>query len=134
GTHVSYGEETVRLLRREGDEWIDQDDQLTVLMRRYFRPEMQDFYFIDADKAVEFAGGPEGRHSDQMMRASTTQAIRALLGLDVMLKARDRLEERQVHYARAAGSMSSSREQRELVERLDRAKADLEAAKEKLAT
>jgi len=134
GTQVSYGEETVRLLRREGDEWIDQDDQLAVLMRRYFRPEMQDFYFIDADKAVEFAGGPEGRHNDQMMRKSTTQAIRALLGLDVMLKARDRLEERQVHYARAAGSMSSSHQQRELVGRLDQAKADLEAAKEKLAT
>ena len=132
GQQVGYGGETVRLLRKESDEWIDQDNQLTVLMRRYFRPEMQDFYFIDADKAVEFAGGPEGRHNDQMMRTSTTQAIRALLGLDVMLKSRDRLEERQVHYARAAGSMSSNRQQQELVKRLDRTQAELEAAKTKL--
>ena len=131
GQQVSCGEETVRLLRRDGDEWIDQDDQLTLLMRRYFRSEMQDFYFIDADKAVEFAGGPEGRHNDQMMRTSTTQAVRALLGLDVMLKARDRLEERQVHYSRAAGSLSTSRQQQELVKRLDQAQADLQAAKER---
>lgn len=129
GQQVRYGDETVRLLRRDGDEWTDQDDQLTVLMRRYFRQEMRDFYFIDADKAVEFAGGPEGRHNDQMMRASTTQAIRALLGLDVMLKARDRLDDRQIAYSRAAGTQSSNRQQQELVQRLDQAQADLEAAK-----
>lgn len=132
GKQVGYGEEAIRLYRREGDEWLDQKDQLTVLMRRYFRSEMQDFYFIDADKAVEFAGGPEGRHNDQMMRASATQAIRGLLGLDVMLRARDRLEDRQIHFSREAGSMSTNRDQQALVKQLDQAQKDLEGAKKRL--
>jgi len=133
GKQVAYGEESTRLLRREGDEWLDQENQLTVLLNRYFRKEMQDFYFIDADKAVEFAGGPEGRHNEQMMRTSATQAIEALLGLDAMRKTKARLEERQVHYSRAAGSLSSDIQQQELVKRLDRAQTDLEAGKQKLA-
>lgn len=133
GKAVGYGEELTRLLRREGDEWVDQESQLTVLLNRYFRKEMQDFYFIDADKAVEFAGGPEGRHNEQLMRSSATQAIEALLGLDAMRKAKARLEERQAHYSRTAGSLSSDTQQRQLVENLDRAQADLETSRSKLA-
>jgi DNA sulfur modification protein DndD len=133
GGQVTYGEESIRLLRREGDEWVDQEDQLTILMLRYFRPEMQDFYFIDADKAVEFAGGPEGRHNDQLMRASTTQAIRALLGLEIMLKARDRLEERAGHFSREAGSRSSDKQQRDLAHQLEEKQGELENAKRRLA-
>jgi DNA sulfur modification protein DndD len=115
---VTYGTEQVRLLKFAGDEWLDQTDNIHLLERRYFRPELQDFYFIDADKAVEFVGGPEGRHDDSMMRESTTQAVRSLLGLNVMKETSERLDSLQTEFNREVGRLSTDKEQQELGDRL----------------
>jgi DNA sulfur modification protein DndD len=56
------------------------------------RPEMRDFYFIDADKAVEFVGGSEANHSDQVMRRMIGKSIRALLAIDELRAAGHRVE------------------------------------------
>lgn len=56
------------------------------------RPEMRDFYFIDADKAVDFVGGSEGNHSDQLMRRMIGKSIRALLAIDELRAAGHRVE------------------------------------------
>ena len=56
------------------------------------RPEMRDFYFIDADKAVDFVGGSEGNHSDQLMRKMIGKSIRALLAIDELRAAGHRVE------------------------------------------
>ncbi len=119
GDAVAYGNESVALLRRDGDDWKEQEDEFQLLLKQFFRPEMRDFYFVDADKAVEFVGGPEGRHNDQMMRDMTTQSIRALLGLDMMLKAKDRMDDRQTSYLKQAGSQSSAAGQQDLVKELE---------------
>lgn len=57
------------------------------------RPEMRDFYFLDADKAVDFVGGTETNHNDQVMRKMIGKSIRALLSLDDLRKAADRVDE-----------------------------------------
>lgn len=64
------------------------------------RPEMRDFYFIDADKAVDFVGGSEGNHSDQLMRKMIGKSIRALLALDELRAAADRVETLRGGYIR----------------------------------
>lgn len=127
---VEYGPEEVRLLQFDGDEWLEQDDhKIHVLQRNYFRPELQDFYFIDADKAVEFVGGPEGRHDESMMRKSTTQAVRSLLGLNVMKKASDRLETLRTEFSRQVGRLSSDKEQQALAKELANAEEQYQKAK-----
>src|SRR5207249_899000 len=107
--------------RRDGDDWTDQRDQLQTLMNQFFRRDMRDFYFIDADKAVEFVGGPEGRHSDQLMREATTHSIQALLGLEIMRRTKERIDDRQLYWSRAAGSHSASSEQQQLAKDLEEA-------------
>ncbi len=132
GATVAATDEQVSLLRRDGDDWTEQDDQLQLLLKQFFRKEMRDFFFIDADKAVDFVGGPEGRHSDKLMREAATQAVRALLGLDVMLKAKERLEDRQINFSRQAGSQSTDDEKRRLANDLTEAQNALDAAKVQL--
>jgi DNA sulfur modification protein DndD len=126
---VDYGEEQLRLLKFAGDEWLDQTDSLHLLQRKYFRPELRDFYFIDADKAVEFVGGPEGRHDDSMMRESTTQAVRSLLGLNVMNETADRLDRLQTEFNREVGRQSTNKEQQELAEELAETEQAFQQAK-----
>jgi DNA sulfur modification protein DndD len=132
GTTVGQGQEALTLHRREGDDWKEQDDELPSLLK-LFRPDMQEFYFIDADKATAFVGGPEGRHSDEMMRKTVTQSIRALLGLDMMRKATERLEERHLTFSRKAGSQSANSEPQRLAEELKETQTSLEAARTRLA-
>lgn len=62
------------------------------------RPEMRDFYFIDADKAVDFVGGSEGNHSDQLMRKMIGKSIRALLAVDELRAACARVEAKRNDY------------------------------------
>jgi DNA sulfur modification protein DndD len=133
GTTVTQGQERVSLYRRDGDDWHEQDDELPILRKRFFRLDMRDFYFIDADKALEFVGGPEGKHSDELMRETVTQAIRALLGLDRMRQATERLEERHISYSRNAGSRSSNVEQQRLANELDEIQAKLGTMKDRLS-
>jgi DNA sulfur modification protein DndD len=134
GGRIGYEQERVSLLLRDGDDWIEQADaKMRILTRRFFRPEMQDFYFIDADKAVEFVGGPEGRHDQQLMRRTTSAAVRALLGLDVLLKTASRLEDRATEWRRQVGRQSASAAQRELAEQLEDRKLTLTKTREDLA-
>lgn len=73
---------------------------------RIIRPEMRDFYFIDADKAVDFVGGSEGNHSDLLMRKMIGRSIRALLALDELRRAAERVDDKRNEYMRALGKLS----------------------------
>ncbi|MER6946553.1 AAA family ATPase [Nonomuraea sp. NPDC000554] len=141
---VSYFDEEVKLYYRNvGDgSWDSADSQmLDLLMRRFFRPELRDFFFIDADKAVQFVGGPEGAHDDSVMRTMTTQAINNLLGLDSLHRSIERLEQRQSVFVRQAGRDSGNTDQVKLAARLeelqqqkDRANLELKSLQEKHLT
>lgn len=62
------------------------------------RPEMKDFYFMDGEKAMDFVGGAEGNHSDQLMRRMIGKSIRALLSLDELRRAAERVDKQKNEY------------------------------------
>jgi len=70
------------------------------------RPEMRDFYFIDADKAVDFVGGSEMKHSDELMRRMIGKSIRALLALDELRSAAQRVDNLRNQYMRDIASFN----------------------------
>lgn len=98
GPHVEVLSETETLERRtDGDwgseeGWTDSAAQLPTLRRGYFKPELREIIFADADKAEEFVGGPESSHSDEVMERSVTGALNRLLGMEVMDDAIDRTQ------------------------------------------
>lgn len=116
GGRIEYHDESTTLLLKQADgNWGSGDDQLfELLMHKYFRPELRDFFFIDADKAVRFVGGPEGEHDDSLMRRTTTQAIYNLLGMDSLRKSISRLEQRRTDFLRQAGRSSRDVNQQQL--------------------
>ncbi|MEV5556347.1 AAA family ATPase [Nonomuraea wenchangensis] len=131
-----YGEEVKLYFRNISDgSWDSADSQsLALLMRRYFRPELRDFFFIDADKAVQFVGGPEGAHDDSVMRSMTTQSINNLLGLDSLRGSVERLSRRHNYHIQQAGQDSGNAQQeqlaahlRELEDKKDHTTKELEA-------
>lgn len=126
GGHVEYRDEDAALLLKQADgNWGRADEQLfDLLMHKYFRPELRDFFFIDADKAVRFVGGPEGEHDDELMRRATTQAIYNLLGMESLRRSIQRLERRRTEFLRQAGRASRDINQQQLA-------ADLEECEEK---
>ena len=67
---------------------------------------MRDFYFIDADKAVDFVGGSEGKHSDQLMRSMIGKSIRALLSLDTLRSASERVENQRNQFVREIAALN----------------------------
>jgi DNA sulfur modification protein DndD len=129
GGLIEYRDEVTTLLLKQADgNWGHADNQLfELLMHKYFRPELRDFFFIDADKAVRFVGGPEGEHNDSLMRRTTTQAIYDLLGMDSLRKSIDRLEQRRTDFLRQAGRSSRDADQQQLAADLE----DLGEKKEK---
>ena len=101
------------------------------------RPAMRDFYFIDADKAVDFVGGSEGNHSDQLMRKMIGKSIRALLSLDTIRAAAERVETQRSLYIKEIGTFNKgsagTNHQQELARvenAIDRFKQELPKAKE----
>ncbi|MFE0864061.1 AAA family ATPase [Streptomyces rochei] len=120
-SQVTYQDEKATLILKQADgNWGSADDQLfDLLMHKYFRPELRDFFFIDADKAVRFVGGPEGEHDDSLMRRSTTQAIYNLLGMDSLRKSISRLEHRRTDFLRQAGRSSKDVNQQQLAADLE---------------
>ncbi|MFD8527148.1 AAA family ATPase [Streptosporangium canum] len=141
---IEYSDEEVKLYYRNiGDgSWESADNQtLDLLMRRFFRPELRDFFFIDADKSVQFVGGPEGAHDDSVMRTMTTQAINNLLGLDSLHRSIERLEQQQTNLIRQAGRDSGDAKQAELAvllgkvqEQKEKATSELESLQKKHAS
>jgi DNA sulfur modification protein DndD len=101
------------------------------------RPEMRDFYFIDADKAVDFVGGSEGNHSDQLMRRMIGKSIRALLAVDELRAAADRVESLRGGYIKeiaacnkGAAGTNHQQELQRVDAAIERIRADLPRAKE----
>jgi DNA sulfur modification protein DndD len=127
---VQYRDEEKHLLLRQADgNWGTADDQLfQLLMHKYFRPELRDFFFIDADKAVRFVGGPEGEHDDELMRRTTSQAIFNLLGMDSLRKSIERIERRRTEFLRQAGRRSGDSGQEQLAAELEKRQAEREQA------
>lgn len=133
--HVECADESGTLLLKQADgNWGEADEGMyEMLMHRYFRPELRDFFFIDADKSVRFVGGPEGEHDDSLMRRSTTQAIYSLLGLDALRKSIERLEQRQTDFVRQAGKGSRNEDERQLAAELDTQEIKRRDAEERFA-
>src|SRR6266567_4504579 len=123
---VEYDDEGANLLFKQIDgNWGEADEKLfEMLMYRYFRPELRDFFFIDADKSVRFVGGPEGEHDDTLMRSTTTQAIYSLLGMEALRRSINRLENRRAEFLRKVGRASRDVNERQIA-------ADLEKLQEK---
>jgi DNA sulfur modification protein DndD len=101
------------------------------------RPEMRDFYFIDADKAVDFVGGSEGNHSDQLMRRMIGKSIRALLAVDELRAACSRVEAQRNSYLReiathnkGAVGANNQQELRRVEEAIDRLRSGIPKAKD----
>jgi DNA sulfur modification protein DndD len=122
-------EEKHLLLKQADGNWGTADDQLFgLLMHKYFRPELRDFFFIDADKAVRFVGGPEGEHDDELMRRTTSQAIYNLLGMDYLRKSIERIERRRTEFLRQAGRWSGDSGQQQLAGDLETRQTEKEQA------
>ncbi len=110
------GEETVTLARQDADgQFKPQTEAAVEVLHGIIRPEMRDFYFIDADKAVDYIGGSEGNHDDQLMRRMIGKSIRGLLALDALLKATSRIDFHRNNYHReiAAAKKGSDGENHE---------------------
>ena len=118
---VEYDDEGANLLFKQIDgNWGEADEKLfEMLMYRYFRPELRDFFFIDADKSVRFVGGPEGEHDDTLMRGTTTQAIYSLLGMEALRKSINRLENRRAEFLRKKGRASRDVNERQIAADLE---------------
>ena len=127
---VEYDDEGATLLFKQIDgNWGQADEQLfAMLMHKYFRPELRDFFFIDADKSVRFVGGPEGEHDDTLMRRTTTQAIYSLLGMDALRWSIDRLEKRRTEFLRKVGRASRNVDERQIAADLEELEAKRQEA------
>jgi DNA sulfur modification protein DndD len=123
---VEYDDEGANLLFKQLDgNWGEADTfQFEMLMHRYFRPELRDFFFIDADKSVRFVGGPEGEHDDTLMRSTTTQAIYSLLGMDALRRSIGRLENHRDEFIRKAGRASRNVSERQIAADLEKLQQD----------
>jgi DNA sulfur modification protein DndD len=97
--------ERVTLSRQDADGSFRPLSEASIeTLHSIIRPEMRDFYFIDADKAVDFVGGSEGNHNDQLMRKMIGKSIRALLALDALLQAAQRVATLHDGYMREIAS------------------------------
>ncbi len=132
--HVRYESERPALLQRNLDGDWDQasDTQMLLLLNRYFREDLRDFFFIDADKAIRFVGGPENAHDPRLMRNTATTAIYSLLGLDSLRGAIERLTAKESDYRRQAARKSSSVDKQELAKRVEAAEDRKKAAQAEL--
>ena len=104
GAQVEVITEAAGLERHSGEDWRDDSGwedasgQMQTLRRGYFRPELREIIFADADKAEEFVGGPEQSHSDEVMERSVTGALNRLLGIEVVKEAIRRTDGARKHF------------------------------------
>lgn len=117
GPQVKLIHEERKLERRTDGHWQDETGwedatgQLAVLERNYFKPELREIIFADADKAEEFVGGPEQAHSDEVMERSVTEAINRLLGIEILDDAHDRVRSAQKSFRTKLRQATSSTSQ-----------------------
>lgn len=104
GAQVAVLSEREVLDRRKDNDWRadggweDDSGQLETLRRGYFKPELREIIFADADKAEEFVGGPEQNHSNEVMERSVTEALNRLLGIEVIEETIGRVEKARKHF------------------------------------
>jgi DNA sulfur modification protein DndD len=60
-------------------------------LQQQFRPSMRGFFFVDADQAVEYLGGPDSVADTVSMRRAITHALNVLLALDQLRTATNRV-------------------------------------------
>lgn len=91
---IRYDNDSLSLYRSTpGSGFLPSDERIPALQKRYFPEGMRDFILIDADKAEDLVGGPEQSHDDNLMRRTTTVAVRSLLGLEPMKRVSERLRQ-----------------------------------------
>jgi len=118
------GEEKLTLSRQEPDgQFKLLSDAAIETLHSIIRPEMRDFYFIDADKAVDYVGGTEGNHSDQLMRKMIGKSIRALLALDALLQAAQRVENQRNSYLKEIATLNHGAQAANQQQELERVEA-----------
>jgi DNA sulfur modification protein DndD len=111
GGVVSYGDDALNLYRNEpGTGFLESNERLATLQRRYFPELMREFILIDADKAEDLVGGAEAKHNVGLMRKATTVAVRSLLGVEPLVKIEERLREIGSKSLSAAAKNSGDRD------------------------
>jgi DNA sulfur modification protein DndD len=105
--NARLSDDKVVLARQEADGAFKPMSEAAVeTLHTIIRPEMRDFYFIDADKAVDFVGGSEANHSDQLMRSMIGKSIRALLSLDTLRSASERVQDQRNQFVRDIAALN----------------------------
>ncbi len=89
---VIYDNDELDLFRNvPGAGFQKANDRLAALQLRYFPDDIREFILIDADKAEDLVGGSAANHNLQLMRKTTTTAVRSLLGLEPMRRSGERI-------------------------------------------
>ncbi len=69
-------------------------NNIDIIVARYFPADTRGFYFVDADEADQFVGGPSGLAFDvSKMRKSVTRSLQQLLGLKTLSDSKARLKQ-----------------------------------------
>lgn len=131
GARLDWDKVVLAAQQADGSYTTLTESHLETLLR-IIRPELRDFYFIDADKAVDFVGGSEGNHSDQLMRKMIGRSIRALLALDELRRAAERLDDTRNDYVRDLSKLSRGESGATLTADLARVEAQIDEVKRAL--
>ena len=85
--------ERTQLMVRESDgSWHSHDAGVDAVVGQLLPWELRDFFVMDADEAADFIGGGENKViSRQEVTKKTTDAVRALLGIDIFKDASNRV-------------------------------------------
>ena len=119
--------ERTQLLERQPDgSWSRHDAGVDAVVAQLLPWGLRDFFVMDADEAADFVGGSENKVlSRQVVTAKTTDAVRALLGIDVFKSASKRVAKLGHKFGREAtkaiGNADLDRQQSELDQLRDEA-------------
>ena len=98
-------QERSELLTRERDgTWTSWEHGVDSVIDQLLPKELQEFFVIDADKAVDFVGGSSENKSldPRKVKKKTTEALHNLLGIRVFEETSNRLEEIAQDFGRSA--------------------------------
>lgn len=112
--------EQTSLMVKEGDgRWARHEAGVESVVEQLLPWELRDFFVMDADEAVDFAGGGEDKViTRQEVERKTTEAVHSLLGLDIFKTATERVERTADQFGasatRAIGNVDLNEKQAEL--------------------
>jgi DNA sulfur modification protein DndD len=114
-------ERTQLMVRDTDGSWHSHDSGVDAVVGQLLPWELRDFFVMDADEAADFVGGSENKMiTRQEVTKKTTDAVRALLGIDIFRDARNRVKKLAQKFERqatkAVGDADLDKQQDELDE------------------